>query len=89
MESVFEVLGATALVLLVVIGAVAGIIAGKIAGQSMALYVVVGIVAAVAAPFILATLGVGVLAAGGLLLILAVSAVFAVIVLALVRAVLK
>ena len=89
MEQVFETLGAVALVLLVVIGALAGWIAGRIAGGRMPLYVIVGIVTAVAAPFVLAALGIGVLAAGGLILILVVSAVAAIVVLALVRAILR
>ena len=86
MEQLLDIIGATALVLLVVIGAIAGAIAGKIAGRRMPLYIMAGIAGAVALPFILAALGVGLLAAGGLLAILVVAALGAVIVLALVRA---
>ncbi len=89
METFLDALGATALVLLIIVGALAGFIAGKIAGRRMALYVLVGIVAAVATPFVLAALGIGVLAAGGLLLILLAAAVGAAVVLAIVRAVMK
>jgi hypothetical protein len=84
MEAFFEVMGVLALILLVLIGAAAGYFASRLAMGSTALYVTLGILAAVAAPFVLAALGVTALAAGGILLILAVGAVFAVIVLALV-----
>lgn len=89
MEGLMDAIGATALVLLVIIGALAGAIAGKIAGRRMPLYVGVGILAAVATPFILAALGVGILAAGGLLLILVAALIGAVVVLAIVRAIAK
>ncbi|PZX15193.1 hypothetical protein LX81_02496 [Palleronia aestuarii] len=87
MEQLLDVIGATALVLLVVIGAVAGAIAGKIAGRRMPVYILAGIAGAVALPFILAALGIGIIAAGGLLLLLVISAIGAVIVLAIVRAI--
>ena len=86
MEQILDVIGATALILLVIIGAAAGVIAGKIAGRSMPLYIIAGILGAVAVPFVLAALGVGLLAAGGLLVVLLVAAVGAVLVLILVRA---
>ena len=86
MEGLLDAIGAVALSLLVLIGAASGFIAGKIAGRNMVLYIVAGIVAAVATPFLLAALGIGLLAAGGLVLILAVAAVGAVIVLVAVRA---
>ncbi len=87
MEQFFDVIGATALILLVIVGAIAGAIAGWIAGRRMFLYILAGIVGAVALPFILAALGVGLLAAGGLLVILLVALVGAVIVLAIVQGV--
>ncbi len=86
MEGLLDAIGAVALSLLVLIGAASGFIAGKIAGRNMVLYIVAGIVAAVATPFVLAALGIGLLAAGGLVLILAVAAVGAIIVLVAVRA---
>lgn len=89
MEAFLDALGATALTLLVIVGALAGAIAGKIAGRRMPLYVGVGIAAAVATPFVVAALGLGILAAGGLLVILATALVGAVIVLAIVRAIAK
>ncbi|SDY70739.1 GlsB/YeaQ/YmgE family stress response membrane protein [Citreimonas salinaria] len=88
MEALLDAIGAVALILLTAIGLGAGYLAGKIAGRNMALYMVVGVVAAVATPFLLAALGIGILAAGGLLLLALVSAVGALVVLALVRALL-
>ena len=89
MEGFLDALGATALILLVIVGALAGFFAGKIAGRCMPLYIIVGIVTAVATPFVLAALGVGILAAGGVLLLLIVSFIGAGIVLAIVRAFVK
>ena len=89
MEEVLNAIGALSLVLLVVIGLVAGWIAGKVAGRNRALYLVLGVMAAVATPFVLAALGLGVLAAGGILVILIVAAVGALVVLAIARALLK
>ena len=86
MEGFLEGVGVVLLVFLALVGLAAGWIAGKVAGRNMPLYLIVGVVAAVATPFILAALGVGILAAGGLLLVLVVGAIGAVIVLALVRA---
>ena len=86
MEGFLDALGAVALIMLVLVGLAAGYIAGKVAGRNMALYLVVGVVAAIATPFILAALGIGVLAAGGILLLMVVAAVGAVVVLALVQA---
>ncbi|ETX13086.1 hypothetical protein OCH239_13555 [Roseivivax halodurans JCM 10272] len=87
METLLDTIGALALILLIVIGAGAGYLAGKIAGRNMGLYILVGVVAAVATPFLLAALGIGILAAGGLLLLAVVSAIGAMIVLAIVRAI--
>lgn len=87
METLLDTIGALALIILVLIGLGAGYLAGKVAGRNMGLYIAVGVVAAVATPFLLAALGVGVLAAGGLLLLALVSAIGAAIVLAIVRAI--
>lgn len=84
MEAFFDVVGVAALIFLILIGAAAGYIASRLAMGSTALYVSVGIVAAVAAPFVLAVLGVTALAAGGIILILALGAAFAIVVLAIV-----
>lgn len=88
MEGLMEAIGAVALTSLVVIGLVAGFIAGKVEGRNMALYLVVGVMAAVAVPFVLAAMGIGVLAAGSLLLLLVVATIGAVLVLIVVRALL-
>lgn len=86
MEGFLDMIGVVVLVLLAGVGAAAGVLAGKVAGRNLALYVIVGIFAAIATPFMLAALGVGILAAGGVLLLLVVAAIGAVLVLALVRA---
>lgn len=89
MEEFFQGLGITALVLLAIVGALAGVIAGKIAGRRMPAYIVLGIVGAVAMPFVLAALGVTALAAGGLIVLLLAALVGAAIVLAIGRAIMK
>ncbi len=86
MEAFLDTLGAAALIALVVVGLVAGAIAGAVAGRNRLLYLILGVVGAVALPFILAALGVTVVAAGGLLLLLVVAAIGAGLVLALVTA---
>ncbi len=86
MEAFLDTLGAVALIALVVVGLVAGAIAGAVAGRNRLLYLILGVVGAVALPFILAALGVTVVAAGGLLLLLVVAAIGAGLVLALVSA---
>ena len=87
MEGVFEGLGIAALATLAVAGLVVGFLAGKLTGRSGLVYALIGAVAAMATPFLLAALGVTVLAAGGLLVLLVVGAVGAAVVVALVRAV--
>jgi uncharacterized membrane protein YeaQ/YmgE (transglycosylase-associated protein family) len=85
MEALLDAIGAFALIFLILIGLGAGYLVGKIAGQNKSLYLVVGVVAAIATPFVLAALGIGVLAAGGLILLALVSAIGALVVLALVQ----
>ena len=85
MEAVLEALGIAVLVLLVAIGLLAGWIAGAIAGRQRAMYLVLGVLGAVTAPIVLMALGVGLLAAGGVLAVLAVSAVGAILLLVLVK----
>ena len=87
MEGFFEGLGAVALIVLALIGLAVGWAAGAVSGRSKVLYAVIGALAALATPFLLAALGVTVLAAGGVLLVLVVGAVGAAIVVALVRAI--
>lgn len=86
MEAFLDTLGAVALIALVVVGLAAGAIAGAVAGRNRLLYLILGVIGAVALPFILAALGVTVVAAGGLVLLLAVAAIGAALVLALVAA---
>ncbi len=90
MEGFLEALGAVGLVFLVIVGLAAGWIASMVAGgRHRVRYLVVGVLAALATPFVLAAVGVGILAAGGLVAILLVAAVGALAVLAVVRAVTK
>ena len=87
MEAFLETVGWLSLVLLVGIGLLAGWLASEIAGgRHRGRYLALGVAGAVAAPLILAVLGVTVVAAGGVLAILLVAAVGALIVLALARA---
>lgn len=88
MEGFLDALGAVTLIILAVIGALAGAIAGKIAGRQMLVYILLGIIGAVAMPFVLAALGIGILAAGSLLLLCLVALLGAVLVLAVGRALL-
>jgi uncharacterized membrane protein YeaQ/YmgE (transglycosylase-associated protein family) len=85
MEGFWDALGTVTFILLVVVGLLAGWIAGAVAGRRKGLYLLLGVVGAVAAPFLLAALGVGVLAAGGLIAILAVALVGALLILIVAR----
>lgn len=71
MEGFLEALGIVGLVVLVVIGLLAGYIASLAAGgRDRGRYMVIGVLAALATPFLLALVGVTVLAASGLVAIL-------------------
>ena len=85
MEGFFDALGALSLSLLVLIGLLAGFIAGKLMGRSTVLYMVFGVIGAVALPFLLAALGLGLVAAGGLLVLLVIAAIGAMILIAVCR----
>ena len=87
MESFLDTLGAVALILLVLVGLAIGALAGFVAGRNRLLYLLLGVVGAVALPFILAALGVTIVAAGGLLVVLIVAAIGAALLLALGRAI--
>jgi uncharacterized membrane protein YeaQ/YmgE (transglycosylase-associated protein family) len=82
----FQALGTIGLVLLIGVGALAGLLASGITGRDHARNVAIGIVGAVLLPFALALVGVGVLAAGGLIAILVAAAIGAVAVLAIAKA---
>ena len=85
MESFMDALGVIGVVFLVIVGAVAGAIAGAVTGRNMLLYIVVGILSALALPFLLAALGVFLAIGGGLLVILIVGALGALAILALIH----
>jgi len=86
MEAFLDALGAVTFALLVVVGLLAGWIAGSMAGRNRALYLVLGVVGALLAPFVLAALGLGILAAYGALAILIAALLGAMILLVLARA---
>lgn len=85
MEGFFQGLGIAALVMLALIGLAVGWIAGAITGRGKAMLGLIGAIAAMATPFVLAALGITVLAAGGIVLVIVVGAVGAALVVALVR----
>ncbi|UOM36644.1 GlsB/YeaQ/YmgE family stress response membrane protein [Acuticoccus sp. I52.16.1] len=86
MEEFFQALGTIGLIFLVVVGVLAGFLASAVqGGRNKVRNIVVGVVGALLLPLIVAVLATGVLAAGGLVLILLVALVGAVAVLAIVR----
>ncbi|EYD72206.1 hypothetical protein [Limimaricola hongkongensis] len=90
MEEVLQGIGIVALVVLALVGLAVGWLASLISGgRRRALYMGVGALAAMATPFVLAALGVTVLAAGGLLLVVVVALIGAGLALALLRAIAK
>ena len=87
MESFMDALGAVGLFVLIVIGVVAGLIASALSGgRNKLVFIVIGVLAAVALPFLLAALGIGIVVAGGLLAILVLGAVGAIAVVLIARA---
>ncbi len=90
MEELLQVLGTVTFVLLLAVGALAGWLASVAAGgRNRALYIAVGVAAAVLAPFVAAALGLTALVASGLVAILMVAAIGALVVLLLVRLIFK
>lgn len=85
MEEFFQALGTIGLVFLLVVGVLAGWIASRVEGGNTVRNIVVGVIGALLLPFVVAALATGVLAAGGIILILAVAVVGAVAVLTIVR----
>ena len=86
MEEFFQALGTIGLIFLVVVGVLAGFLASAVqGGRNKVRNIVVGVIGALLLPFLVAVLATGVLAAGGLVLILLVALVGAVAVLAIVR----
>jgi len=85
-EEFFQALGTFGLIILLVVGAGAGFIASKIeGGRNLGRNIAIGVVGALLLPFLVAFLAAGALAAGGLLLILAMALVGAVAVLVIAR----
>jgi uncharacterized membrane protein YeaQ/YmgE (transglycosylase-associated protein family) len=87
MEGFLDALGAISLSVLVIIGLVAGWIAGQVTGRNMLGYMILGVVGAVALPFILAALGIGIVAVGGLIFLFIIAAIGAAILVAIGRAI--
>lgn len=86
MEEFLQALGTIGVVLLIVTGLLAGLIASAAqGGRNKPRNMAVGVVGALLLPFIVALVGAGVLAAGGLLLILFLALIGAVAVLLIVR----
>src|SRR5688500_6947879 len=85
MEEVFQAIGAVGLIFLLLIGLIAGWLASKVAGGHKGRYMTMGVIGALAAPFLLAALGVGLLALGGLAAVLVAAVIGAVIVLILAK----
>ncbi len=83
MESFLDAVGAISLIVLILIGLVAGWIAGQLTGRNTVGYMLLGVVGAVALPFVLAAFGIGIIAAGGLLVLLIVAAIGAIALIAL------
>lgn len=79
MEDVLGPLGVVGLTILVAAGLVAGWLAGLVAGRNRVGYILLGVVGAVALPFVFAALGIGILAMGGLALFLIAAVVMALI----------
>lgn len=87
MEGFLDALGTISLTVLVVIGLVAGWIAGRVTGRNTVGYMLLGVAGAVALPFVLVALGIGVLALGGVLLVFMVAAVGALVLIVIGRAI--
>ena len=87
MEEVLQTLGWIAVVLLALVGLVAGWVAGLVTGGNKAAYMIIGAIAAIAAPFVLALLGITAVVGAGLVALLVAAAVFVAVVLAIVLAI--
>jgi uncharacterized membrane protein YeaQ/YmgE (transglycosylase-associated protein family) len=86
MEGFLQAIGWAGLIILAIIGLASGWLASVVAGgRNRTKYLVIGVLAALATPFVLAAVGIGVIAAGGLLAVLAAGIFGAVVVLVLVK----
>lgn len=82
MEHVLQAIGTIGVILLVIAGLLAGWIASLVSGgRHKGAYLAIGVLGALVTPFIAAILGGAVIAAGGLLAIIAMALVGAVVVL--------
>ncbi|MEX1660771.1 GlsB/YeaQ/YmgE family stress response membrane protein [uncultured Thioclava sp.] len=82
MEDVLQTIGVIGFILLVLAGLLAGWLASLVAGgRHRGAYLAIGVLGALVTPFIVAILGGAVLAAGGLLAIIAMALVGAAVVL--------
>jgi uncharacterized membrane protein YeaQ/YmgE (transglycosylase-associated protein family) len=86
LEGFFEAIGAVGLFLLILVGLLAGWIASVVAGgRHRVRYLAIGVIAALVTPFVLAAVGIGLLAAGGLLAVLVAALLGAVLVLVIAK----
>ena len=86
MDALLNALGTIGTVFLLVVGVLAGLIASLVdGGRHKGRYVAIGVVGALALPFLVTLLATGALAAGGLALILVTSLVGAIAVLVIAR----
>ncbi len=86
MEEFFQALGMIGLIFLLVVGVLAGVIASTVeGGRNKARNIVIGVVGALLLPFLVALVGAGALAAGGLLLIVVLALIGAIAVLLIAR----
>ncbi len=81
METFLQALGVIGIAILAAIGLLAGLIASLVTGRDKGRYMIIGVVAALATPFVLALLGVTALAAAGIIGILVAAIVGAIVVL--------
>jgi uncharacterized membrane protein YeaQ/YmgE (transglycosylase-associated protein family) len=85
-EEFFQAIGTIGLLFLLLIGVLAGLLASRVqGGRHMARNVAIGVVGALALPLIVALAGAGVLAAGGLVLVLVFAVIGAVVILVIAK----
>ncbi|MEM9796307.1 MAG: GlsB/YeaQ/YmgE family stress response membrane protein [Pseudomonadota bacterium] len=85
MEGLLEGIGIAALLVLAGVGLGIGGLIGLVTGRSVPGYALIGAAAAMPTPFLLAALGLTVLAAGGLVLLAVIGAAGAALIVGLVR----
>jgi uncharacterized membrane protein YeaQ/YmgE (transglycosylase-associated protein family) len=81
-EEFFQAIGTVGLLFLLLIGVLAGLLASRVqGGRHMARNVAIGMVGALALPLIVALAGAGILAVGGLLVVLVLAVIGAAVIL--------